>query len=187
MTFPNFRRMLFTVLTMRWRHSIIYNKKLLEKAGYKGDDIMTLPHWRRSLRYSGSQSRALRKGLLLCWPWFQFWLAFYHTPCKFPLYSEFKDTGNLRLKKLRETYPQADFWSLYQQCHMQPNRAWQDCDDAVAEFVNGDAVFLPERKLGIQPWHQEAWWRCSWYDSNCTGVKGAAEWSAHEKRTDCCA
>ena len=128
-------------------YGIIYNKKLLEKAGYKGDDIKDFASLKKiaediqarkaELGVKGAFTSA---GLDSSSDW-----RFTTHLANLPLYYEFKDTGDPEAKEIKGTYlpNYKQIFDLYiNNATCSPTElSGKTGDDAVAEFVNGDAVF----------------------------------------------
>jgi len=128
-------------------YGIIYNKKLLEKAGYKGDDIKDFASLKKVVEDIQARKAELgvkgaftSAGLDSSSDW-----RFTTHLANLPLYYEFKDTGKPEAKEIKGTYlpNYKQIFDLYiNNATCSPTElSGKTGDDAVAEFVNGDAVF----------------------------------------------
>ena len=128
-------------------YGIIYNKKLLEKAGYKGDDIKDFASLKKVVEDIQARKAELgvkgaftSAGLDSSSDW-----RFTTHLANLPLYYEFKDTGKPEAKEIKGTYlpNYKQIFDLYiNNATCSPTElSGKTGDDAVAEFVNGEAVF----------------------------------------------
>ena len=126
---------------------IIYNKKLLEKAGYKGEDIKDFASLKKIVEdiqarkdEIGVKGAFTSAGLDSSSDW-----RFTTHLANLPLYYEFKDTGKPDAKEIKGTYlpNYKQIFDLYiNNSTCDPTQlAGKTGDDSVAEFVNQEAVF----------------------------------------------